>query len=103
MVDLNIDDHDAALGLFLSRGHRRPRTLVTLLDRQLDPSLLVAPPLFFFALEDFFDDPGIQHGDHLFSVGEHPRPFDYYVTPNYCRATTDPSPTRSTGPATLLF
>ncbi|MEZ4367233.1 MAG: hypothetical protein R2939_13255 [Kofleriaceae bacterium] len=36
----------------------------------LDPGPIALLPRLFFALEDFFDDPGIQHGDRL-SAGRH--------------------------------
>ncbi|HEX4421182.1 MAG TPA: hypothetical protein VH165_24870 [Kofleriaceae bacterium] len=59
---LNIDDHHAALGLFARRGNDRMVIAVPLeRERKLDPNALALASLFLFLLEDFFNDPGIQH------------------------------------------
>ena len=61
---LDVDDHHAALALFTRRSDSRAVAQVgaVTLDRKLDPTTLALTALLLFFLEDFFDDPGIQHG-----------------------------------------
>jgi hypothetical protein len=64
----DVDDHDAALALFPRWRDGRSVPAIATLDRKLDPTSLALTALFLFFLEDFFDDPGIQHGGPPFGL-----------------------------------
>src|SRR5262245_62707746 len=68
MLKLDVDDHHAALALFAWRsdgGAIEVRAVA--LDGKLATTLAFTASFLFF-LEDFFDDPGIQHGGPPFGL-----------------------------------
>ena len=67
---LDVDDHHPALALLAGRRDSRtiPEIRPMSIDRNLEPSTLTFAALLLFFLEDFFDDPGIQHGGPPFGA-----------------------------------
>jgi hypothetical protein len=66
----DVDDHDPALAFFARRRHGRAIAKVgtMTLDWKLRPTALTLTASLLFFLEDFFDDPGIQHGGPPFRL-----------------------------------
>src|SRR5258705_5017694 len=69
-MELNVDNHHTALGLFAGWSHHRLLAAIAIRgDWKLRATALVlAAPLLFF-LQDLFDNPGIQHGGPPFRDG----------------------------------
>ena len=67
---LDVDNHHATFLLLLARRrYGRGSVLAIRLDWKLDAAPLVFAAPFLFLLQDFFDDPGIQHLGPSFVVG----------------------------------
>jgi hypothetical protein len=70
VVDSDIDDDDAALALFARWRHGGTGTGIAFpLDGHLGSTPFTLTASFLFFLEDLFDNPGIQHADHLSGDG----------------------------------
>lgn len=58
----DINDYNAALPFFASRSNGRLLCAPRRIERQLDSRAITLPTEIFFSAQDFFDDPGVQHG-----------------------------------------
>src|SRR5678815_4190880 len=66
----DVDDHHATLGLLARRRDDGALTSVAAMPvyRNFGPTTLALAALLLLLLEDFFDDPGIQHGGPPFRL-----------------------------------
>jgi hypothetical protein len=60
--DSDVDDYNAALPFFAPRRSGRLLSASRRIERQLDSRAITLPTEIFFSAQNFFDDPGVQHG-----------------------------------------
>jgi hypothetical protein len=58
----DVDDYNAALPFFASWSNGRSLCATRRIERKLDSRTFTLPTEVFFSAQNFFDDPGVQHG-----------------------------------------